>query len=78
MWKEVVIVQFQALSWHLPATTQENQDQTSAGELVSRLRFKSGISSILNRTANHLKEKIMSYVRGNLARDVHCPATNTV
>jgi len=27
MWKEVVIVQFQALSWHLPATTKENQDK---------------------------------------------------
>jgi len=27
MWKEVVIVQFQALYWHLPATTEENQDK---------------------------------------------------
>jgi len=34
--------------------------QTSAGELVSRLRFKPGISSVLNRTANYLKKKIMS------------------
>ena len=27
MWKEVVIVQFQALYWHLPAKTKENQDK---------------------------------------------------
>jgi hypothetical protein len=78
MGKEVVIVQFQALSWHLPATTKENQDKTSAGELVSSLRFKPGISSILNGIANHLKKKITSYVRDKLARDVHRPATNTV
>jgi hypothetical protein len=77
MWKEVVIVQFQALSWHLPAKTKENQRQTSAGEPVSKPRFTPGISSIINKTANHLGKKKKSYMRGKLVRDVHCPATNT-
>jgi hypothetical protein len=51
--KEVILVQFKALSCHLPEETEEYYGKPQSGWPVPRMRFEPGTSQIQSKCSNH-------------------------